>query len=43
MNWQTPVALAIVGLTIVLFFVRRKKNSCGGNCGCTAKTKPPAE
>lgn len=35
MDWQTPAALGVVALTLILFFVKRKKSSCGGgSCAC---------
>ena len=38
-DWQTPAALATVALTVILFFVKLKKKSCGeGSCACP-KTK----
>ena len=38
MDWQTPAALGVVILTLVLFFVNRKKKSCGGgSCNCPKK------
>lgn len=40
MDWQTPAALAVVGLTLILFFLKRKKGSCGGSCACP---KPAAK
>lgn len=40
MDWQTPAALTVVALTILLFFLnRKKKSSCGSeSCACP-KTK----
>ena len=48
-NWQTIAALAIVGLTVVLFTRRllrpRRKGHCGGGCDCATSrgraTDPP--
>ncbi|MEN8772821.1 MAG: LPXTG cell wall anchor domain-containing protein [Akkermansiaceae bacterium] len=34
MDWQTPAALGVVALTVLLFLVKRKKKPCGGNCAC---------
>ncbi|MFT5411185.1 MAG: hypothetical protein ACI8XO_003966 [Verrucomicrobiales bacterium] len=41
-DWQTPAALAVVALTLILFafrIVRQRKNKggCGGGCDCPAK------
>lgn len=39
-NWQTPLALFVVALTVALFAVRawkkRKNPGCGGDCACPA-------
>ena len=48
-NWQTPAAIAVVALTLLIFAVqiaRRKKRGgggCGGGCDCPASKKPPAK
>ena len=38
MNWQTPLALLVVVLTLVVLirasFFKKKSGSCGGHCGC---------
>ncbi|MEJ6581511.1 MAG: hypothetical protein QNL68_17130 [Akkermansiaceae bacterium] len=41
MDWQTPAALAVVGLTVILFFFNRKKKSCGSNCACPKSNTSP--
>lgn len=38
MDWQTPAALGVVLLTILLFLTKgKKKKGCGGDCGCAKK------
>ncbi|MGI9267809.1 MAG: hypothetical protein ACR2QY_09830 [Akkermansiaceae bacterium] len=40
MDWQTPAALSTVALTVILFFVKRKKKSCStGSCACLKDPK----
>ena len=44
MDWQSPIAIGIVAITLAVFIIRlsrRKpgKNGCGGSCNCR-KTKP---
>ncbi|MBC7980585.1 MAG: FeoB-associated Cys-rich membrane protein [Armatimonadetes bacterium] len=43
MNWQSPIALIIVAVTLVAFIYTiarpRKKSGCGSSCGC-AKANP---
>lgn len=38
MDWQTPTAVGIVTLTVIIFLVRlarpKKKHGCGKACGC---------
>jgi hypothetical protein len=42
-DWQSIGALAIVGITATVFIWRawrsRKKEGCGGGCGCPMKPK----
>lgn len=37
-NWQTPLALLVVAVTVALLvhgaWKRRRKPGCGGDCGC---------
>ncbi|HEY8990520.1 MAG TPA: hypothetical protein VIM46_00960 [Luteolibacter sp.] len=37
-DWQTIVALSVVTLTLVVFYIRlsrmKKGTRCGHNCGC---------
>lgn len=44
MDWQTVIAAAIVGITLVIFIVsfarRKKKSGCGHDCGCGKPNKP---
>ena len=47
-NWQTYVALVIVIITLGIFLqhwikvwlLDRKKDGCGGGCGCDVARKP---
>ena len=35
MDWQTPAALGVVALTILLFLAKKKSSkSCGSDCAC---------
>ncbi len=38
MDWQTPTAAVIVGITLMVFAIRlarpKKKSGCGHDCGC---------
>ncbi|MDA7536627.1 hypothetical protein N9F48_00130 [Akkermansiaceae bacterium] len=35
MDWQTPAAIGVVLLALFLLIRgARKKNNCGGSCGC---------
>lgn len=36
-DWQTPAALAVVALTVLLFLFKKKKTSCGSDCSCPTK------
>jgi hypothetical protein len=38
-DWQTPAALVVVLITIVIFVVKihSGKRSCGSNCSCPTK------
>jgi len=37
-DWQTPAALGVVLLTLVIFLSSgRKKKACGGKCDCPVK------
>jgi hypothetical protein len=37
-NWQTPLALLVVAITLALLirsaWKKRRKPGCGGDCGC---------
>jgi len=39
-NWQTPLALLVVAVTLGLLlrgaWKKRRKPGCGGDCGCPA-------
>lgn len=39
-HWQTIAALAVVGVTVLLFLrnlLGREKTSCGGQCECPTR------
>ena len=47
-NWQTPAAIAVVVLTLIVFaiqIVRSKRTRAGGNCGggCNCDVKPESK
>jgi hypothetical protein len=43
-DWQTWAALSVVAVTAGIFawraVAKRKKDGCGGGCGCAHTTKP---
>jgi hypothetical protein len=40
-DWQTPLALVVVAVTLALLlrgaWKKRQKPGCGGNCGCPSQ------
>jgi len=40
-DWQTPLALFVVAVTLALLirgaWKKRQKPGCGGNCGCPSQ------
>jgi hypothetical protein len=42
LDWQTIVALVIVGVTLAVFLIgyarTKKRGGCGHNCGCDHET-----